>query len=414
MTLQTVCKCYRDLLQTIPSGRFSTQEVPSLLENTNEKISELIKSLSLLDISKPCETPTTTPYCSKDTKLTVEYLTIFPKVHHQIAIQYLEGGSSFIIEPLLAIKCNRKFHLHNSEKTMRLPSKTTQIFHAYACGFKINTVKPIGSGTFGNVLKVCLSKAVFACKKKHSVMTNELASEDYQEQALKQEGFLYTILSHPNILTCYGFNKTGLYLQLAENGTLQEFIERQPVFLNNFRPIPPKMRFKIFQELASAIRYLHSKGVIHRDIKPNNVMLDKENHAKLGDFGLAGPKNTKSTTLTIDYAPPESLLPTCLSEKVDIWALAIIVYETFKKNAPYIKPEEADPFIYRYDFLHSHLDKPAKEEELFNVRQLTTWDQLDPGGFFRTLLTHCLDGRVSERWSAEKLFIYFNTQSTEV
>ena len=78
-----------------------------------------------------------------------------------------------------------------------------------------------------------------------------------------------------------------LYIQIeyCQGGTLEKFLEQHP-----FKE-EKKVKWKIFSQLAEAISYVHSKGLIHRDLKPGNIFLDTNNNVKLGDFGLTVFKN---------------------------------------------------------------------------------------------------------------------------
>jgi serine/threonine protein kinase len=147
-------------------------------------------------------------------------------------------------------------------------------------------------------------------------------------------------LQHPHILPMHDYgNEAGiLYLVMAyvSGGSLKERIEQGPMTLREAETV--------LRQIASALDYAHRRGVIHRDIKPDNVLLDEEGHASLADFGivkiLEGEKTTGLTATggvlgTPAYMAPEQSQGLGVSAKTDIYALGVIVYEMLTGQQPY-------------------------------------------------------------------------------
>ena len=102
-------------------------------------------------------------------------------------------------------------------------------------------------------------------------------------------------LAHPRIVACYGiFEHEGnqcVVMELMTAGSLQDYIYRKPC------PEGWRQREEIAFDVCSGMSYLHRLNVIHRDLKPGNVVLDEYGRAKITDFGLAVVKNTAVTSI---------------------------------------------------------------------------------------------------------------------
>ncbi len=147
-------------------------------------------------------------------------------------------------------------------------------------------------------------------------------------------------LQHPHILPMhdYGSDADILYLIMAyvSGGSLKDRIERGPIPLHEAE--------NLLRQMASALDYAHRRGVIHRDIKPDNILLDDEGNALLADFGIvkilegdktAGLTGTGGVLGTPAYMAPEQSQGLGVTPKADIYALGVIVYEMLTGRQPY-------------------------------------------------------------------------------
>ena len=144
-------------------------------------------------------------------------------------------------------------------------------------------------------------------------------------------------LSHPNIVTLLDIGEVGglpyLAMEYVEGETIAALIERGTRF-------KPEMVIALASQIASALDYTHSKGIIHRNVKPSNLILFEEDRVKLTDFGIAklvDAEMTKSGTLfgTPSYMSPEQATGAKLDGCSDIFGLGVVAYEMLTGRRPF-------------------------------------------------------------------------------
>jgi serine/threonine protein kinase len=146
-------------------------------------------------------------------------------------------------------------------------------------------------------------------------------------------------LNHPNILPVYDSGQEGelsyLVMRYVEGGTLQEMLGK---------PMPLERVVEIITQVGGALEYAHQEGIIHRDVKPSNVLMDKGEWAFLSDFGLAkmvetSVQLTKTGALgTPAYMAPELGKGEPADERSDIYSLGIVLYEMLTGRVPFKAP----------------------------------------------------------------------------
>ncbi|KAL3424810.1 hypothetical protein PVAG01_04091 [Phlyctema vagabunda] len=173
------------------------------------------------------------------------------------------------------------------------------------------------------------------------------------EQKFQTELQIHSKMNHPNIVKFYrafSFEKcTYIVLELCPNGSLMDMVKRRKYITE------PEVRFYTVQ-MAGAIKYMHAKGIIHRDLKMGNVFLDKDMNVKIGDFGLAAllmsGKDMTACRRTTLCGTPNYIAPEILEKNkgghdhaVDIWSLGIIIFALLTGKPPF-QSQTADE-IYR-------------------------------------------------------------------
>ena len=192
------------------------------------------------------------------------------------------------------------------------------------------------------------------------------------------EARLVARLSHPNIVTIHDFSEQDghlyIVMQLVDGGTLKQLLDtlRNPSSLNHqngrdgSRSMSIGQANLIFQQLANALTYAHEKGIIHRDIKPVNVLMDRTNRPILSDFGIAkvlesgnGLTRPGAGVGTPEYMSPEQCKGEQVDRRADIYALGIMLYETLTGRTPFI----GDNY---HAIAHSHIYEEPPDPRLFN------------------------------------------------
>ncbi len=192
------------------------------------------------------------------------------------------------------------------------------------------------------------------------------------------EARLVARLSHPNIVTIHDFSEQDghlyIVMQLVDGGTLKQLLDRlrdpSSSANQNAQEVMGAMDVlaadRIFQPLASALAYAHEKGIIHRDIKPVNVLMDRTKRPILSDFGIAKVlASTKELTRpgagvgTPEYMSPEQVKGEQMDGRADIYALGIMLYEALTGRTPFIGDNY--PAI-----AHSHIYETPPDPRIFN------------------------------------------------
>ena len=208
--------------------------------------------------------------------------------------------------------------------------------------------KRIGAGGMGEVY---LATDIIAGRKAAlKLLPLRFTGDTERLRRFAQEAHAVVALNHPNILTIYeiGEDRSTHYIasELIEGETLRDHLARGPLAVEE--------ALEVAIQVASALAAAHAAGIVHRDIKPDNIMLRPDGYVKVLDFGiakLAEPEappvigNEDSASLletragsilgTVRYLSPEQARGAAISPSSDIWSLGVVLYEMLAGSPPF-------------------------------------------------------------------------------
>ncbi len=234
-------------------------------------------------------------------------------------------------------------------------------------GYQI--IEWIGSGNMAEVYKAMQPSVNRAVAIK--IMSAALTEDAEFVQRFQQEAKVIARLEHPNILPVidYGEEERTLYLVMRylKGGTLHDLIQAGPM--------PPQVVLRYLTEIGQAIDYAHSVDIVHRDIKPRNVLLDLDGNPFIADFGLA--KITSAAALTHSgqimgtprYISPERALARKVDGRSDLYSLGVILYEMLTGHVPY----DADSTV---DLVMQHIEAPIPSVTAANPQLPPAFDDI--------------------------------------
>lgn len=200
---------------------------------------------------------------------------------------------------------------------------------------KYDLVRKIGSGGMSSVFKAIDRESDRAVAVK--VLPPGLDEEQSFKARFEREAKILMRLRHPNIVPILDFGEVdGVYyivMPLMEVGTLRERI--------NSGPLKPEEGAHIVRQIAEALQHAHDMDLVHRDVKPSNILLDEEGNAWLSDFGTArvldATANLTGSSLigTPQYMSPEQARGDPVTHRADVYALGVVLYQMSTGKLPF-------------------------------------------------------------------------------
>ena len=176
------------------------------------------------------------------------------------------------------------------------------------------------------------------------ILKEELLADDDLRRRFKNESKAIAVLSHPNIVKVYdvsfGDRLQYLVMEYIDGITLKEYIAQQKV-------IGWKDALHFTVQILRALQHAHDKGIVHRDIKPQNIMLLSDGTIKVTDFGIARFARNEQRTMTdkaigsVHYISPEQARGDVTDAKSDIYSVGVLLYEMLTGRLPF----EADSAV---------------------------------------------------------------------
>ena len=213
--------------------------------------------------------------------------------------------------------------------------------------FRIEGDRPLGRGGFGEVWSGMREEGGFRQRVAIKILTRSLTDEKVVRR-FELERQVLASLDHPDIARLIDGgtledNRPWLAMEFVEGVSITHFCDRERLTVEN--------RIRLFQRVAMAVQHAHENLVIHRDIKPDNVLVTNDGGPKLLDFGIAkivnpelGGVSTQVTqvgegVMTPDYAAPEQFTGEAISVRSDVYSLGVLLYELLTGRLPFVNTE---------------------------------------------------------------------------
>ena len=203
---------------------------------------------------------------------------------------------------------------------------------------RFKVIGELGHGAMGIVYKAKDPLIDRTVALKTISLSLAAAEKKEYEARFYQEARAAGCLNHPNIVTIYEVGKSGDLAYIA-----MEFLQGRELrdILNEEPRIPVNQVLDIAVQVAQGLSYAHEHGIVHRDVKPANIMVARDGHVKIADFGIARMASTSVHTQTgtvlgsPKYMSPEQVLGQSVDQRSDIFSFGVMLYEMLTRKAPF-------------------------------------------------------------------------------
>jgi serine/threonine protein kinase len=267
--------------------------------------------------------------------------------------------------------------------TFQTPSKGLTRGTTFARRFEI--IEEIGQGGMGTVYKAYDSKIreVVALK----LLKTEIASDPEIIERFRNEIKLARLVSHRHVCRMYDLGEEWLSIYIS-----MEFVPGEDLksFIRRSGHLTEAKAVGLARQIAEGLAEAHRLGVVHRDLKPQNVMIDKDGNAKIMDFGIARSLHTRGVTGTgviigtPEYMAPEQAEGRDIDHRVDIYALGAILFEMVTGRVPF---EGTTPL----SIVLKHRSEPPADPQTLNA-------QISSG--LSRIILKCLAKRREDRYAS--------------
>ncbi len=171
------------------------------------------------------------------------------------------------------------------------------------------------------------------------MLKEDVARDEAAVKRFINESKAVAMLSHPNIVSIYDVSVSGEYkyivMEYIEGITLKSYMSQKGAL-----PLDEVIHYS--RQILSALAHAHGKGIIHRDIKPQNIMLLKDGKIKVTDFGIAKLPNAETVTMTdkaigtVYYISPEQASGLAIDTRSDLYSMGVVMYEMASGKLPFV------------------------------------------------------------------------------
>ncbi len=225
-----------------------------------------------------------------------------------------------------------------------------------ATGGRYRVLRRMGSGGMAHVYYAL--HAVLERPLVIKVLHQHLAKDPEMRERFRREAESAAQLVHPHICSIVDYGALGdtvyLIMPFLAGGSLADLLARD-------RTIAPSVAAAIAGQVATALNYAHRRGIIHRDIKPDNVLFDEDGHALITDFGIATARfhgrltRTGRAMGTPHYMSPEQAMGKMVDGRSDLYAVGVMLYEMLLGFPPF---DGADSYSVGYKQVHETAVSP--------------------------------------------------------
>ena len=168
------------------------------------------------------------------------------------------------------------------------------------------------------------------------MLREDMAHDELFRENFKKEAQAVAMLSHPNIVSIYDVSRSPetdyIVMELIEGVTLKIYMKTKGV-------LGHKESVHFATQIAKALSHAHSKGIVHRDIKPQNIMIAMDGAVKVADFGIAHLENAnapeENAVGSVHYISPEQAKGQTVDARSDIYSLGVVMYEMLTGKLPF-------------------------------------------------------------------------------
>jgi eukaryotic-like serine/threonine-protein kinase len=203
-----------------------------------------------------------------------------------------------------------------------------------------NTLEEIGRGGMGEVYRAGRADGQYEKEVAIKLVRGGYDTASVLER-FRHERQILASLDHPNIARLLDGGTTDegipyLVMELIEGTPIDQYCDAQKLNVTE--------RLRLFSQVCAAVQYAHQRLVIHRDIKPGNILVTKEGVPKLLDFGIAkildpaaSSETTVASPMTPEYASPEQIRGEPITTATDVYSLGVVLYQLLTGRSPYPK-----------------------------------------------------------------------------
>jgi len=200
---------------------------------------------------------------------------------------------------------------------------------------RYRAMKRLGTGGMAEVW--CAQDEVLGRRVALKLLGGRFTQDPEFRERFRREAQAAAGLTHPNIVGIFDRSEWEgtpyIAMELVDGQTLKELVAERG-------PLPPNIAVGLTEQILGALGYAHRRGIVHRDVKPQNVILDPEGQAKVADFGIARAGNSQMTQAgaivgTVQYLSPEQANGDPVDARSDLYSAGLVLYELLTGHPPF-------------------------------------------------------------------------------